>query len=184
MAQNIILSTELGQEFLIGAETPNLITIAVDGTTITKPGNILQAEQATLTYDNTTTILTYTAPGQAPMTIDLSALTTDVFVNGGSFNPTTNVLTLVDNDGVSPDIVVDLSALLGVSTDANNILVNGTDGRPYLDTAALGIVSTDANNLITAGADGGAFLDCDKVKDDCGTECFSVFNTSLGFMLT
>ena len=36
----------------------------------------------------------------------------DIYVDGASFNSTTNVLTLTDNDGVTPDVVVNLGALV------------------------------------------------------------------------
>lgn len=177
MANQIVIASELGNEFLLGTETANKITIAVDNVSITKPGDVLTATPGVLTYDNLTTILTYTSGSGAVQNIDLSAFTTDIFVDGGSFDAVNSVLTLTDNDAGTPDVTVDLSSLLGVSTDANNALTNGADGKPFLDSSAL-TVATDAGNILTDGTDG-AYLDCPAVKA-CATEtCTSVFGTQL-----
>jgi len=143
MAQNIVISSELGQEFLIGTETANKITVSVDGTSITKPGGVLTATPGSMTYDPATTILTYTAADGTIQNINLSGLTTDIFVDGATYDSATMVLTLTDNDAATPDVTVDLSALLGVSTDVNNILTNGADGKPFLDCAAIETCATE-----------------------------------------
>ena len=44
-----------------------------------------------------------------------------------------------------------------VSTDADNSITTGTDGRAFYEAPP--IVSADANNSISAGSDGGAFYD-------------------------
>lgn len=62
-------------------------------------------------------------------------------------------LTLVDGDSGTPDITVDLSALLGVSTDTDQILVNGADSKPLLT--------------------------CAMVKNCADETCTSVFGTQL-----
>ncbi|MGL5733251.1 MAG: hypothetical protein ACRCYS_00175, partial [Beijerinckiaceae bacterium] len=54
--------------------------------------------------------------------------TAEIYVNGGSYNPATSILTLTDTSGTTPDVTINLGALLGVSTDAGNVLTNGTDG--------------------------------------------------------
>jgi hypothetical protein len=52
--------------------------------------------------------------------------TTDIYVNGGSYDPDTMTLTLVDNNGVTPDITIDLSALIPVTLYTGDG-VTGTD---------------------------------------------------------
>ena len=180
MAQNIVLSTELSNQFDIGVIESNKISIKVDGTTVTSDAaGVLSATPSSLTYDPATTILTHTGGDGNVTNVNLSSLTSDIFVNGGTFDAATSVLTLSDNDPATPDVVIDLSTLLGVSADADNILTDGADGKPFLDKDSIGIVSADADNLVSVGADGGAFLDCDVIKTSCTSECTSVFGTPL-----
>lgn len=137
MATDIVLASELGGEFLIGTETPNKITIAVDGTSVTKDAaGVLGAEAPV--WDNVSKTITFPAVrGGAAQVIDLSQFTTDIYVNGGSYDAATATLTLSDNDGVTPNVTIDLSTLLGVSTDGGNLLTNGADGKPVFNKAAL-----------------------------------------------
>lgn len=136
MANDIVLGSELGDEFLIGTETAGKITVAVDGTSVTKVGNVLAAPSPV--WDNVAKTITFpSVNGAAQQVIDLSQFTTDIYVDGATFNPTTNILTLTDNDGGTPNVTVDLSLLLGVSADAGNLLVNGTDGKPLFTKATL-----------------------------------------------
>lgn len=133
-AQDIVIGTELGNEFLLGTETPNKITIAVDGTSVTKVGDVLGSPGPV--WDNTARTLTFPSVNGAPaQVVNLAAV--DIFVDGGSFDPLTSILTLTDTNGTTPDVTVDLSNLLGVSTDAGNLLTNGTDGKALFTKANL-----------------------------------------------
>ena len=143
-----VIGSELSDQFDIGTIEANKVTIKIDGSTITESGaGVLSAPSGSMTYDSGTATLTYNNGAGGVQNIDLSALTTDIFVNGGSFDAVTSVLTLTDNDGGTPDVTVDLSALLGVSTDANNLLSNGTDGKPFFDKAALDAQTTVLTSL-------------------------------------
>ena len=156
MAVNdIVIGSELGPEFEIGTTVPNFITVRVDGVTVLRNPTTgeLSTPLTSLGFDNTTGILTFINETGNPMTADLSAFFTDVFVTGGNYNAANMTLTLTDNDAGTPDVVIDLSSLLGVSADAGNILTDGADGKP--------------------------FLDCDKIRTDCTTVCQSVFGTDL-----
>lgn len=138
MANDIVLGSELGLEFDIGVEVSNKISVKVDGTSIVKDGTTGSLAAANPVYDSVAKTITYPAVnGVAGQVIDLSEFVVDVFVDGATFNATTNVLTLTDNSGTTPDVVVDLSNLLGVSSDAGNLLTNGADGKPLFDKAAL-----------------------------------------------
>ena len=144
-----------------------VLSSEVNGVTATQ--DLLSAIQAgetvtALSYNATTTELSYTDEDGNVSVIDLSALTTDIYVSGGSFDAGTSVLTLVDNDGVTPDITIDLSSFVvsvvnnndgtydvmqngvsvgqidtkdGVSTDAGNLLSIGTDGLPYENASTI-----------------------------------------------
>lgn len=152
---DIVLASELNVEFDIGVETANKISLKVDGTSVVKVAGVLGAPSPV--WNNTTKLLTFPAVnGAAAVVVDLSQFTTDIYVTGAAFNGATQVLTLTDNDGVTPDVVVDLSTLLGVSVDANNLLNNGTDGKPLFLVADLYTVST---------------------------EQFSIFGTSIGYTI-
>jgi len=132
MANDIVLGSELGPEFLLGTETPDKITVSVDGTSVTKSGGVLAVAPPTFANN----VITFPASnGAAPTVVDLSQFTTDIHVSGGSFDAATSVLTLTDTDGSTPDIVIDLSTLLGVSTQAGNALTDGPDGKPFLPEA-------------------------------------------------
>lgn len=161
----VVTPSNLGNEFQFGTEVPNKITVKVDGTSVVRDtdGTL---HGASPTYDNTAKTLTFpVVNGAPPQVINLAEFLTDIHVDGASFNTTTSVLTLTDNDGSSPDVVIDLSAIKGVSTDADNVLINGTDGRAFLsqatiDTAAAAAAgaSTDTGNLLSTGTDGKAFI--------------------------
>ena len=176
---NIVTAANLAPTFEIGTRTPNLITIRTDDVGVTQDAaGVISSPPGVLTYDATTSMLEYDNGQGGTQTIDLSALTTDIMVDGGSFDAASSVLTLTDNSGTTPDVTIDLSSLLGVSTDANNALSNGADGKPFLAVTDLIKVSTDADNLITSGADGGAFLDCAAVET-CTDTCTDVFGNDL-----
>lgn len=82
---------------------------------------VVPETNTTLVYDAALKKLTYTGESGIAQVVDLSALAVDIFVNGGTFNATTAVLTLTDNDGTTPNVVVDLSSL-------KSALVNNNDG--------------------------------------------------------
>jgi len=142
MAQDIVLGRELGDEFDQGVAVANKVTVKVDGTSVVKAGDGTLGAAAP-TYDNVAKTITFPAVnGGAPQVVDLSEFTTDIHVNGGSFDALTSTLTLSDNDGVTPDITIDLSALVGGSSDGNNILTNGADGKPTLSAATVDALAT------------------------------------------
>lgn len=152
----VVTPGNLGPEFEIGTTTPSKITINVDGVTVNRDATTgeLSAVQQAFAYDNATATLTIVTPGVAPnQTIDLSALTTDIYVNGAVLDATTNILTLSDNDPATPDVTIDLSAYTGVSGDAANLLTNGTDNKP--------------------------FVDCAKIKADCTAACTDAFGVDI-----
>lgn len=110
-------------------------------------------------FDPATGILTLTQTGDgATLTTDLSALGADIYVDNGSFNPSTLELTLGDNDPLTPNVVIDLSSLVSTFVDNGNGTFTHTSGDGTAVTYE--IVDGDSANLITVGPSGGAFLDC------------------------
>ncbi|MCG7492480.1 hypothetical protein [Thalassobius sp. Cn5-15] len=101
----------------ISADAGNLLTNGTDdGVFLNKAAVEAAVDAATLAYNAGTNILTFTDHNGAPTTIDLSALTTDVYVNGASINGA-GQLVLTDNDGGTADITVDLSSYINSVTD-------------------------------------------------------------------
>lgn len=168
--KQVVVPSNLGAEFALGTEVPNKITIRVSsdaGNLLTNGADdravLVQASLApavaaletktTLTFDAATSVITYTGESGVPSTIDLSAFLADVSVSGGAYDPTTQVLTLTqDDDG--PAITINLQELKQV-TSANSSTVtitgNGENANPL--TAAVN-VSAAAGNQLSAVADG------------------------------
>ena len=154
---SVVVPGNLGPEFSIGGVIPSLITVQVDGTSVSRNGTtgVLSATQPA--YDTVAKTLTFpAADGGTPLVIDLSSLASDIFVTGATL--AAGVLTLTDNDAGTPDVVVDLSAFLGVSTDAGNVLTAGADDLPFLDAATVEALATNT------------------CTDAFGVDIFSAFN--------
>lgn len=158
VATDIVLASELGIEFDIGIAVPSKIIVKTDGTSVQRNAGTGVISAAPASWDNVTKTITFPAQdGAAPQVIDLSAFTTDVRVDGGTFNATSMVLTLTDNDAGTPDVVIDLSALLGVSANAGNLLNDGTDGKALLVAADVTALATITNTSVFGTALGKAF---------------------------
>ena len=86
--------------------------------------------------------------------IDATALLADIRLQSGSYNNATEELELIISDGVNPPstITIPVGDLLLVSTD--NIDGDGSSGNPLKVNP-----STDANNAIVLGTDGKPFVD-------------------------
>ena len=145
MSLSVILPSNLGPEHEIGTRIPSLITIKTDDTSVVRdpltgalssPGPVYDPVAHTLQFPNVN--------GVAQPPIDLSGLAADIFVDGGTL--VGDVLTLTDSDPGTPDIVVDLATLKGVSADTGQIAVNGTDGKPLVTQA---IIAAQANCPVT-----------------------------------
>ena len=166
MPTNVVTPNNLGSEFEIGTNIANKITVKVDGTSVQRAsdGTIHGASPVVDTVAKTMTFPSVN--GAAAEVINLSEFLTDIHVDGATFDTTTSVLTLTDNDGDSPDVTIDLSAIKGASTDSDNVLTNGADGRPYLSpSAVLGGVSSDTENIATLGADNKVLVSESAVTD-------------------
>jgi len=138
---------------LISADAGNDIVLGTDS-------KLKLVETVTaLAYNPTTKVFTYTDEAGAATTYDLSALAVDIYVNGATFNAGTGVLTLTDNDGTSPDVVVDLSAYKVTWTDngdgththaqagATYVLDFNAAALPYSNVAS-GMAATDVQAAI------------------------------------
>lgn len=145
MATDIVLGSELGPEFDKGVAVANQVTIRVDGTGVVRDSvtGELSSPAPVLTYTNGTQTLNWNDGQGTTLAVDLSALAADIFVNGGSYDANTTVLTLTDNDAGTPDVQINLGALLGPSTDAGNLLTSGADNKPFINAAAVTALATE-----------------------------------------
>jgi len=161
------------------------LTSTVDGvaSTVDLKPLVQNAETlTTLNYAPATKTLTYVDEDGVTATIDLSALALDIFVNGGTFNAATMVLTLTDNNATTPDIVVDLSDLKKVVT-ANSATVKftgtGEASSPLtasvaLDPALTNLVTATASGLLVDSSAVTALATVD-VQDSFGNHLFYAF---------
>lgn len=144
----VVTPSNLGPEFDLGNTVANQIVIKTDNVGVIRDAGTgeLSSPPGILSYDNTTTVLSYNDGQGTVQTVDLSALTSEIFIDNGSYDAATMELTLTDSDPNTPDVVIPLGGLLGVSTDASNILTNGTDGKPLLTTAQLDLCEDAFSN--------------------------------------
>jgi len=69
-----------------------------------------------ISFDASSNAINYVDEGGNTTSLDLSSLSTDVFVSGGAINGA-GQLVLSDNDSDTPDVVIDLSAYINAITD-------------------------------------------------------------------
>lgn len=77
---------------------------------------------------------------------------------------------------VTPGSVI-VNGEVALSTDADNALTTGTDGKLYAPAAAAGGISADADQLLTLGSDSLPFLDC-AALDGCSIDALSDVDTT------
>lgn len=114
----------------LSADAGNVLVAGSDGGLhLTKATIEAQVDESTLVWNGSTHVLTHTGHNGTATAIDLSALTTDVYVNGGVIN-VAGQLVLSDNNGTTPDIVIDLSSYVNAVTDDQSAgtLTLGTAG--------------------------------------------------------
>ena len=139
-----LISTDANNDLTLGGDGKHYLDVSALETT------------TTLGYVPGTQILTFTDEDGVATNIDLSALTTDIHVNGASYVAGTGVLTLTDTDGVTPDIVIDLSTLRSIVTNNADGTWSHNDGNGTI--VPIVSVSSDALNVLDIGADNGAHL--------------------------
>lgn len=158
MANDVVLGSELGPEFEKGTLVANLVTVRVDATSLQRNAGTGALSAVPPVFDNVAKTITFPSQdGAAQQVINLSQFTTDIHLDGGTFDAATAVLTLTDNDGGTPDVVIDLSALMGSSTDAGNLMSDGSDGKPLLVAANITDLATIQNTSLFGTNLGKAF---------------------------
>lgn len=152
------------------AATVDLATLVQNAETLTS-----------MTYDTNTKMLAYTDEHGGVTSVDLSALAVDIFITGASFDAASLVLTLTDADAGTPDVTVDLSTLkvtLVDNGDGTFTIAQGSNSYTF-DTKEG--VSADAGNLLVAGTDGKPLLNPGAVRGLLDVEVQDAFGTTLYF---
>lgn len=139
------VSAQAGNDIIAGADGGAYLDVQAAETT------------TTLTYNSTTKVLTYTNEDGVVQNVDLAALATDIYVNGGTFNSATMTLTLTDNDAGTPPITIPLGSLASQVT-VNNATSEVTHTSGSGTVTPFRRVSADSNNLVGIGSDGGAYI--------------------------
>lgn len=121
----------------------NILTTGTDGGNLLTQADVRSNETPTsLTYDAGTSTLTYTGEVGAPVNLDLSGLTTDIYVNNATIDAN-GIITFTDNDAGTPDFTLDLSAfynsLVDDQVNGNFVLSNGVGSTTVQKTAFMSL---------------------------------------------
>lgn len=155
----------------------NGVTVTLDIVQLVKNAET----KTTASYDPATKIFSYTGEDGVQRNFDFSALGIDVFVNGGTFDPSTWILTLTDNSGITPNIVLDLSELKKVSTAVTSSIALSGTGEPQSPLNANLILDLTQPNLVSVGNEGVVVKPSD-VKALATVEIQDAFGNHLGFI--
>jgi hypothetical protein len=133
-------------------------TLVIDGVTTTldlAPAIASGQVVTTLAYSPATQTLSYTNEAGTTVSLDLSALSVDVFVNGGTYDPATMILTLTDNDATTAPITIDLASLKVVEKATTGDVTLSGDGTTISPLSASAKIDTAAaGNILTTSAAG------------------------------
>ena len=132
-------------------------------------------------YDTNTKVLAYADEHDDVTKVDLSALAVDIFVNGASFDAASLVLTLTDADAGTPDVTVDLSKLKVTLTDNGNGTFTISQGANSYTFDTKEGVSADAGNLLVVGTDAKPLLNPGAVRALLDVEVKDAFGNTLYF---
>lgn len=145
---NAIVAGTDGKLYVAPGATPTIVSKDAGNDVVagTDGGAYLAETVTSLAYSAATKVLTFKDEAGNSTALDLSALAADIFVNGATFNAASGILTLTDNDGASPDVVVDLSAYkVGVTDNADGTYTLAQAGNTFT------IDTVDALNSLGAG---------------------------------
>jgi len=145
---NAIVAGTDGKLYVAPGATPTIVSKDAGNDVVagTDGGAYLAETVTSLAYSAATKVLTFKDEAGNSTALDLSALAADIYVNGATFNAGTGILTLTDNDGASPDVVVDLSAYkVGVTDNADGTYTLAQAGNTFT------IDTVDALNSLGAG---------------------------------
>lgn len=154
----------------ISTDPNNILTLGTDGETFLDCTAVKGCETVTsISYDASTYEMTFLDENGDSTVVNLAALAADIFVTGATYDATTGVLTLTDNDASTPDVIVNLSALISQLQNNNDGTYTHTSGDGSVTT--INVLGDGPNNLLVASPNGGVeispatvagvFNDCD-----------------------
>lgn len=149
--KNVIIPTNLGNEFDLGVVTANKIT--VKAATNTLAGKVLLAIAAAYPSPINDTSAVTPAFVKAAIDAAVATLPADKFLQSASFNNSTNVLTLTLSTGAN--ITISLSDLLPIVTSSSNSITMsgvGTVANPVTGNVKLDVLAGNLLKVTTAGA--------------------------------
>ena len=200
--QHVVIPSDLGSTIKPEGITPGKFDVNIDELTLEQTAGVISVNTKTgagkstalesmvkafetptvLGYNPTTKVISYTNELGVVVNIDLSALAVDVFVNGATYNASTMVLTLTDNNGTTPDVSINLSELKKVATSGSNSVTWAGTGEASSPLVANIKIDPSLNNLITVSA-AGVMLDKTTLTALATVELQSTFGTTtLGYI--
>ena len=119
-----------------------------------------------LVYDPATYQITFSDENGDTTVVNLAALAADIFVTGATYNASTGVLTLTDNDAGTPDVTVNLAALISQVVNNNDGSYTHTSGDGSV--TVINVLGDTAGNLLNFSPNGGvSVLAIDVVTGIC-----------------
>ena len=116
-------------------------------------GELFASKLTGVAFNPGTGDLTLTSSGSgAPMVVNLATLSADKFLNGSTFDPLTNTLTLVMSDAST--YTVNLADLVRSSVSNSTSATVSGDGSSAAPLSVEVKISTTANNALTVDANG------------------------------
>lgn len=124
----------------VSADAGNIVTAGSDGGAFMNQATIQANETTTsLAYNSGTNILTYTDEDGTATNLDLSALSTDLRVDGASISAGGIITFTVNDAGTTTDFTLDMSAYYNSLTDnqagGTFVLANGAGSTTVQKTA-------------------------------------------------
>lgn len=200
---HVVVPTDLGPTIKPAGISANKYDVNIDNDTLKQNAGVISVNTSTtlgtksaaleamvqafettttLAYNSTTKVISYTNEDGTIVTIDLSSLAVDVFVNGATYDAATMVLTLSDNSGTTPNITINLSELKKVATSGSNSVTWTGTGETASPLVASIKLDPSLNNLITVSA-AGVMVDKTALLGLATVELKNAFGTtSLGFI--
>jgi len=137
-----VSGTTINGEVALSGDAGNRLALGTDGR--------LYASETLTTLTVNGSNLEYV--DEAGTTNVIPIASSDTYITSATLSPA-GLLTLVDNSISTPDVTVDISALSGVSSDANNSLILGSDGLAYFDETLTAVTPLVSGHAIASYTD-------------------------------
>ena len=177
---------------IVSAITPNMLEVAEDGKLIVKPANMVSSEENNILEIGTDGKLYVNKTAASVVAGDLVSGDVGNIIVTGSDNKLyakVDTNTLVSKES-NNQIVVKSDGLFVekgevvpsdlISTDANNIIVEGSDDKLFAKVDANSLVSSEADNQLTVKSDGKLYVE----KSGGISDVDEIISTNEGNLIT